>query len=163
MTRPRVDGAMSVHGDSGTVVVSSVFATTPDDLWQAVTSVERLRRWFGELTPQTGEARSFDASLTTGWAGTISVTRCEPPTHLSAELRDLDATTTVTARLELTDEGTRLTIEESGLEPRGLHNYVAGWHAQLDQLAATLLQSDDIPWRPRWEQLREHYQAQTAR
>ena len=36
MTTNRVDGAMSVHGDSGTVVVSSVFATTPDDLWQAV-------------------------------------------------------------------------------------------------------------------------------
>jgi uncharacterized protein YndB with AHSA1/START domain len=163
MTSRHVGGAMSTNGETGTVVVSSVFATTPEDLWHAVTSPERLRRWFGEITPQPGQAHSFDASLTTGWAGRISVTRCEPPTDLSAELCDDDAATTVNIHLAPTDEGTQLTIEEHGLEPQGLHNYVAGWHAQLDQLHATLQHAADVPWRDRWDQLREHYRTQTVR
>lgn len=157
MTSNSVEGSMRIDGDRGTVVVSSVFATTPDDLWQAVTSLERLGRWFGDISPLAGGESSFHATLTTGWSGTISVTTCEPPTRLSAQLRDADATTTVTAHLEPTDGGTRLTIEESGLEPDGLHTYVVGWHAQLDQLDAILRHGDEVPWRARWEQLREQY------
>ena len=158
-----VHGEMAIEDGVGIVVVSSVYPTTPDDLWQAVTSITRLRRWFGELTPHAGATTSFDAALTTGWSGMISVTRCEAPTHLTAELRDDDATTTVTAHLEPTDDGTRLTIEERGLEPVGLHIYVAGWHAQLDQLEATIRRGSDVAWRPRWEQLRDLYSAEAVR
>ena len=162
MTMTDVHGETKVENGVGTVIVSSVYATDADDLWLAVTSLDRLRRWFGDLTPRADDnATSFDAALTTGWSGRVTVTACEPPARLTAQLSDESTVTTVTATLIPTEGGTRLTIEERGLEPVGLYNYVAGWHAQLDQLDARLKGDDDVPWLARWEQLRDEYRAAT--
>ncbi|MEO7147077.1 MAG: SRPBCC domain-containing protein, partial [Terrimesophilobacter sp.] len=139
--------------------VDTVYPTLPDDLWEAITSPERLARWFGELVPRSDEATVYDATLTTGWSGPIRVDQCEPTRVIRVTLLDEDpsAVTTVTAVLDATDGGTRLTIEERGLPTEDLPTYVAGWHAQLDQLHADFSGAPAIEWRPRWEHLRETY------
>ena len=161
MSAHEIIGSTATDDGLGVVVVSSVYPVPPAELWQAITSIERLRNWFGELEPD-GDG-SYRAALTTGWCGELVVTACEPPRQLRAELGGVEATTTVTATLAPVPGGTRLVIEERGLDVEGLVDCVAGWHAQCDQLTALLTGADAVDWRPRWEELRTQYRAAAER
>lgn len=153
-----VHGTTRIDDGIGVISVDSVYPTSPEDLWEAITVPERLARWFGDLVPEGNGATAYVASLTTGWSGTISVDECERPRLIRVRFQDETPTaTTVSAVLEPTVDGTRLTVEERGLPTESLPAYVAGWHAQLDQLQADVAGAPTIEWRPRWEQLREHY------
>ncbi len=63
---------------AGAVILSRSFATTVEDLWDAVTNGERIPRWFlpisGDLEP--GGRYQFE-----GNAGGV-ITTCEPPTRV---------------------------------------------------------------------------------
>lgn len=61
----------SLQNDSRLVSVSRLYDTTPEDLWDALTNPERLRRWFQNVT---GEQKEF--ALEDGTK--LSVTGCEP-------------------------------------------------------------------------------------
>ncbi|WP_010204341.1 SRPBCC domain-containing protein [Salinibacterium sp. PAMC 21357] len=149
-----VQGQTRIVEGTGVVEVSTVFATSADDLWEAITEPNRLARWFGEVSPRRGTEDTYEASLVTGWAGTINVTQCERPQLIELTLHDDEPSmTTVRATLEPEGEGTRLTIEEKGLPMENLTPYVAGWHAQIDQLHAMLAGDPTVEWRPRWEEL----------
>lgn len=152
-----VDGAMRVEDGVGVVRVSSVYETSIDDLWAAVTDPERLARWFGDIRAADPDSSLFEAALTTGWAGELRVIDCDAPRRLRATLRDAMEQTEVVATLEQLDGGVRLTIEERGLPVGDLATYVAGWHAQIEQLEAILSGGRDVDWKPRWEQLRAAY------
>lgn len=153
-----VHGQTRVENGSGVITVTTVYPTSPEDLWDAITVPERLARWFGELVPRGDDTSTYDASLVTGWSGTARVDQCDPPRLLRVALLDDEPSeTAVTATLDVTESGTRLTIEERGLPADDLSIYVAGWHAQLDRLHADLSGAPSIEWRPRWQQLRETY------
>ena len=66
---------IDIDGQPGKVIVASrVYETTPDDLWDALTQPERIRRWF---SPVTGELKLGGRYAIEGNAsGTI--TSCEP-------------------------------------------------------------------------------------
>jgi uncharacterized protein YndB with AHSA1/START domain len=67
-------------GEARTVTISRVFATDPEDLWDACTNAERISRWFlpisGDLRPGGRYALEGNAS------GTIE--RCDPPHRIDA-------------------------------------------------------------------------------
>lgn len=154
-----VHGSTRVEDGVGVVTVTTECSTSIDDVWEAITTPERLARWFGQIQPRDLDAATFDASLSTEWSGIIRVDSCEPPRVLRVTLVDaVEPPTAVSAVLEATESGTQLTIEERGLPTDDLAVYVAGWHAQVDQLLADLINATPIEWRPRWEQLRAEYQ-----
>jgi uncharacterized protein YndB with AHSA1/START domain len=67
-------------GEARTIVVSRVYDTPPDDLWDACTNPDRLPRWF---LPISGDLRLGGRYEFQGNAsGTIE--RCEPPHSLAA-------------------------------------------------------------------------------
>jgi uncharacterized protein YndB with AHSA1/START domain len=61
------------------VVASRTYATHIEDLWNAITDPERLRRWF---TPVSGELHLGGRYQLEGNAGGI-ITACEPPKALA--------------------------------------------------------------------------------
>lgn len=61
------------------VQASRTYDTTPEDLWEAITTAERIPRWF---LPVTGELRLGGRYQLEGNAGG-QVTRCEPPRVLA--------------------------------------------------------------------------------
>ena len=67
-------------GEARSLVISRVYDTPPDDLWEACTDPERISRWFlpvsGDLRPGGRFAFQGNAS------GTIE--RCEPPHSVDA-------------------------------------------------------------------------------
>jgi uncharacterized protein YndB with AHSA1/START domain len=105
----RVGRRTLAAGEARTVTLSRVYDTTPDDLWDACTSAERISRWFlpisGDLRP--GGRFAFEGNA----SGTIE--RCEPPHAIDATWEFGGQTSWVQVRLtpEPDAGGTRFTLE----------------------------------------------------
>ena len=61
------------------VVARCAFDTSPDDLWEAITNVERIPCWF---LPISGDLRLGGRYQLKGNAGG-EILSCDPPRHLS--------------------------------------------------------------------------------
>ena len=83
------------------------YDTTIDDLWDAITSAERIPRWF---LPISGDLRLGGRYQLTGNAGG-TITRCEPPRHLAVTWEYGGETSWVTVTLTQDGAGTRLDLE----------------------------------------------------
>jgi uncharacterized protein YndB with AHSA1/START domain len=139
--------------ETGAVVVEDVFGTDQADLWNALTSPERLRRWIADVAGDLRVGGSFTARFTSGWEGTGQVVACEEPTRLEVTTQADGETTTIEARVTPAPGGTRLVIEERGLARGQLHFYGAGWQTHLEDLGASLRGEEPAPWQPRWAEL----------
>ncbi len=89
------------------VVASRVYATDPDDLWDALTNAERIPRWF---LPVSGDLKLGGRYRLEGNAeGTIK--RCDPPDALDVTWEFGGSLSWVTVRLTPDSDGTLLTLE----------------------------------------------------
>ena len=90
------------------VVARRVYATSADDLWDALTNAERIPRWF---LPVTGDLRLGGRYQLQGNAGG-TITRCEPPRALALTWEYGGSVSWVMVDLEpLGAEQTRLRLE----------------------------------------------------
>lgn len=78
--RRRVGERVLEAGTARTAAVSQVYDTGVDDLWDAVTSPERIARWF---LPVSGDLRLGGRYQLEGNAGG-TIERCDPPKGFSA-------------------------------------------------------------------------------
>jgi uncharacterized protein YndB with AHSA1/START domain len=104
----RVGSRTLEAGKARTISVTRVYDTSPEDLWDACTDPDRLRRWFlpvsGELRP--GGRYEFQGNA----SGTIE--RCEPPHGLAATWEYGGASSWVELRLTPEPDGrTRFALE----------------------------------------------------
>ena len=84
-----------------------IFNTEIKELWDAVTNVERIPRWFA---PITGELKLGGRYQLKGNAGG-EIIRCDAPTALDVTWEFYGNVSWVTVRLESVSDGTRLTLE----------------------------------------------------
>jgi uncharacterized protein YndB with AHSA1/START domain len=90
------------------VSASRTFATSPEDLWEAVTQPERLARWFGVVS---GDLRLGGSFQIKGNAKG-EITTCKPPEKLAVTWKMFGDVSWVHARLSPAPEGgTRLEVE----------------------------------------------------
>src|SRR5215813_11954508 len=90
------------------VVASRSYETTIEDVWDAITSAERIPRWF---LPISGDLRLGGRYQLQGNAGG-EITRCEPPRHLAVTWEFAREVSWV--KVDLSDDGkggTRLELE----------------------------------------------------
>ena len=88
------------------------YATSPEDLWDAVTNAERIPGWF---LPITGDLKPGGRYQLEGNAGG-EITSCDPPQVLDVTWEYAGNVSWVTVRLEPDGEGTRLTLEHTMLK-----------------------------------------------
>jgi uncharacterized protein YndB with AHSA1/START domain len=88
------------------VVASRYYATDIEDAWDALTSAERLARWF---LPIEGELKLGGRYQFKGNAGG-SITRCEPPRLLHVTWEMFGGVSWVEVTLAPEGKGTRLTL-----------------------------------------------------
>lgn len=88
-------------------VVSRAYPTTPDDLWDAVTSAERIPRWF---MPITGDLRLGGRYQLVGNAGG-TILECDRPSHFKITWEYGDETSWLNVRIAAEGTGARLTLE----------------------------------------------------
>jgi uncharacterized protein YndB with AHSA1/START domain len=89
------------------VVARRTYDTDIDDLWDALTSAERIPRWF---MPITGDLKVGGRYQLEGNAGG-EITACEPPTHLALTWEFGGEVTWVEVHLSEKDGGTLLELE----------------------------------------------------
>jgi uncharacterized protein YndB with AHSA1/START domain len=95
--------------DVRTVTASRTYATTPADLWDALTTAERLPRWF---LPISGELRKGGRYQLQGNAGG-DILVCEPPRHLKVTWEFGGAVSWLELRIAKDGPGSRLTLEHT--------------------------------------------------
>jgi len=143
----RILGSLRSAGGNGIVRMEDRYDTDIDDLWSALTDPRRLARWLGEFEGDLRLGGEFRARFfASGWEGTGRVEACEPPRHLLALTRDLDAPYELVIEATLTADGdqTILVLEERGMP--------------LDQLAAYLAGRERVDAAARWDKLQHAYQ-----
>jgi uncharacterized protein YndB with AHSA1/START domain len=91
------------------VTAARTYSTTPDDLWNALTSAERIPRWF---MPISGELRLGGRYQLQGNAGG-EILVCEPPRHLKISWEYGGQISWVDLRIAKHEEGSRLTLEHT--------------------------------------------------
>jgi uncharacterized protein YndB with AHSA1/START domain len=90
------------------VIASRTYDTTPDDVWEAITSPPRIARWF---VPVSGDLRLGGRFQIQGNASG-EITACDPPKHLALTWEAGGQNSTVDVKLTADQKGgTRLTLE----------------------------------------------------
>jgi uncharacterized protein YndB with AHSA1/START domain len=92
-------------------VAIRTYDTTADDLWSAITSPDRLRRWF---LPVEGELKLGGRYQLIGNAGG-TITRCDPPEALDLTWEMMGATSWVNVRLVSVGKRTRFELERTAI------------------------------------------------
>ena len=95
--------------DARVVVVSRTYSTTPDDLWNALTSAERLPRWF---LPISGDLRLGGRFQLQGNAGG-QILVCESPRQLKLTWEYGGQTSWLDVRIAKHVHGSLLTLEHT--------------------------------------------------
>jgi uncharacterized protein YndB with AHSA1/START domain len=154
-------GTVRRDGGFGAVRFERVYAASPEQLWDAWTAPERIRRWLG-ATVVGPLAVGSTATLVWGddpdsqvdllvqeltpprlleWRWTING---EPPTLLRVELSPAPG-------------GTLLVLDHSRLPAAQAAGLSAGWHDFLDVLASGVASGED-----RWRELLPAYRQRVA-
>ena len=126
-------------GEARTVVVSQTYKTDIDDLWDAVTSAERIGRWF---LPITGDLKLGGSYQLQGNAGG-TVTACQPPTAYDATWEMGDQISWIEVRLSPVDDGARFELHHTAIvgdhwDTYGPGAVGIGWDGMLLGLATYL-------------------------
>jgi len=107
-------------------VAIRIFDTTVDDLWDAITTPQRLARWF---LPVEGDLKLGGRYQLKGNAGG-TITRCDPPEALDLTWEFAGGTSWVNLRLTAAGEKARLTLEhiahKDGIGEEHLKKYGPG-------------------------------------
>lgn len=163
-----VVGVNSEDSSKRDFTISHIYATTPEDLWSAITEPERLARWLGPVSGDLREGGEFlfifneDDESQRSW-GRIEV--CEPTSRLEVswivpgESDESTLESRVSATITEDGDGAQLTLHHSGLTAQQATGYAAGWHAFSERLGAeTSAGRFAAPvWDARWDELFPHY------
>jgi uncharacterized protein YndB with AHSA1/START domain len=107
-------------------VAIRIYDTTVSDLWEAITTPERLARWF---LPVEGDLKLGGRYQLKGNAGG-TITRCDPPEALDLTWEFAGATSWVNVRLAADGPRARLTLEhiahKDGIGKEHLEKYGPG-------------------------------------
>jgi uncharacterized protein YndB with AHSA1/START domain len=155
MSRATSEVVATMHkaDGGGVVLVESRYDTTPEDLWEALTTPERLARWLGDVSGDLRPGGTFSATWTSTWTGTGRVEVCEPPHRLRVQMNEEGAETVVEATLTPQVDGVLLVVEASGLPLTNLPAFGAGWQVHLEDLGHHLVGTERIDWLVRWQEL----------
>ena len=137
MSSPTPFGTVARDGDRFSLSFERIYATSVADVWDAVTSADRLARW---MAPYRGELRlggRWEALNSDGSVfSTGTITACEPPhRYVTSWEYEGEDQSQVTVTVSEHPEGARLELEHEHLKDRG---YGAGWQAYLEELDLTL-------------------------
>src|SRR5688572_14472454 len=160
------DGRVSAAETGFLLEFDELYDTDVDDLWQAITTPERLSRW---MAPYRGEFRLGGRWEAIGSDGGVycggEITSCEPPREFTTTWQVIGAPPTeLVVRLEPEGRRTRLRLHHAGVTDV---DYGAGWHAYLESLARHLASPElDLTqgeaWQRRLAELAPAYEARFA-
>lgn len=142
------------------------YATTPDDLWDTLTSPHRVKRWLADLTGDLRPGGHYRLDFGDGsdpdqvTEGTIEV--CDPPLSLRVTWSFGRQGDSVVEAYLTSDRSTTWLSLRHTLPTDQAPGYGAGWHAYLDLLEAEIAGTEIPAWDPTFMRYLPHYQALVA-
>jgi uncharacterized protein YndB with AHSA1/START domain len=164
----RILGSLRTDDGTGIVRMEDRFRTGIDDLWSAITTPERLSRWYGDVDGDLRLGGRFHLRIPNALEASGHVDTCEPPHRLVVKLRDTDPQpgqpeeTVIEATLTADGDHTLLVVEDRGLPSHLLHAYGAGVQIHFENLDAYLEGRDRSDIEARWQELLPAYEALAA-
>ncbi len=155
-------GVLRAEGERCGVRFERRFSVPVDELWDALTSPERLARWLAPGSVGSGTDGAVRLEFGEGGIVTGRVLHWDPPSLLEYEWRFAGETESV-VRFELspTAEGTLLVLDHRALADPNAAGYSAGWHAHLASLSDHL-EGRDGSWDERFAAALPHYRESAA-
>jgi len=161
-----LDGVLRRRDGLPAVRFDRHYATTPDDLWSAITDPERLARW---LMPVGGDLRQGGTyTIDYGDQGVAegTILDCDPGRAFTVTWQiGGEPAGLVSAQIITGEHDPLLRLDHVQLPEDQAVGYAAGWHANLDRLAAELDENsspDDVDFGDRWTELVPGYRAMGA-
>jgi uncharacterized protein YndB with AHSA1/START domain len=121
---------------AGSVHLERLLPASPEDVWDAVTTPERLADWLGEIDGKPAHDSEFTLKMLGGAVIPCTVTRWEPSQALTLRL-DGEEPTELSFTLSEVDGQTLFVLHEEKFF-EGQEFAAAGWHLYLDNLTAHL-------------------------
>ncbi|SES12342.1 Uncharacterized conserved protein YndB, AHSA1/START domain [Lentzea xinjiangensis] len=121
------------------LVIRRRYRATREDVWDAITSPERLVRWF---LPISGDLRPGGRYRLEGNAGG-EIVRCDEPSEISLTWEIGEMSTDVLVRLEADGDSTVLTLTHAPMPGEFVPGTGAGWELGLVALEKYL--AGDLP------------------
>ena len=134
----------ALTGDEGEQTVTLVrrYPAAAADVWNALTTPERIARWYGTIvgTPPRAVGDEFEVEIGEGMVRRALLESCAAPSGLSYTWWSGDGDPgLVTIRLDaIADDATRLTVQHDRLRPHRMTQYGGGWEQNLVALAGVL-------------------------
>jgi uncharacterized protein YndB with AHSA1/START domain len=155
----RRDGLPSVRFDRR-------YATTPEDLWSAITEPERLARWMMPVGGDLREGGRYTIDYGDGDLAEGTVVECDPGRGFTVTWQiEGEPAGLVSVRIVTGEHDPVLRLDHVRLpEDQGI-GYAAGWHAYLDRLGADLdenASTDDVDFGDRWSSVVPGYREMGA-
>lgn len=137
------------RGQGERISFTADLAHPPEKVWRALTDPELLSKWLLPVTGlslEEGTDFRFAAPPQPGWDGSVDCcfTTIEPGRRLAYRWVVGDLDTLVTFTLTPTDQGTHLTLVQSGFTPNQKHNVGGaryGWRMMGSRLVELLEES----------------------
>ena len=134
----------ALTGDEGeqTVTLVRSYPAAAEEVWNALTTPERIARWYGTIvgTPPRAVGDEFEVEIGEGMVRRAVLESCAAPSGLSYTWWSGDGDPgLVTIRLDaIADDETRLTVQHDRLRPHRMTQYGGGWEQNLVALAGVL-------------------------
>lgn len=149
--------------ETGTIDLTRRYSTTPEDLWDAITSPARAARWLGVVTGDLHEGGNYlimfdeedDSQRNYG-----IILACEAPHHLRLSWQGpAEPDTVVDVSLTPDEGGTVLHLAHSRLPHGADVDHAAGWQVHLAMLEQSLTGDVEPGTWDAWHPLRIAYAA----
>jgi uncharacterized protein YndB with AHSA1/START domain len=133
-------GRVVRDADGALLVYDRTLDAPVDRVWAAVTAPDELERWFGRWTgdPASGEVALVMTAEGQTEPERVTVSACEPPTHLAVVTQGPDGPWPLELVLTADAGGTRLRFTHRLAEPYDASSTGPGWQYYLDRLEAVV-------------------------
>ena len=153
-------GTLSADGDAVTVTFEQRYDTDGADLWDAVTTPERLARWFAPVTGDLSEGGTFALGFDDGTVPGCRVTRCDAPHGFDWEWPHPVGSSSIHVEVHEEGDASRLVLVHRRLGAGSAPAYAAGWQAYLLTLGSHLAGDEPGGWWEEFDPARAAYAAQ---
>jgi uncharacterized protein YndB with AHSA1/START domain len=140
MPTPTPTGRLLVGADGRDLVLTRTFRAPIDDVWASITESERTARWFASWTGEAGPGKTIRYRLMFEEGepdGDMTISVCEPPTHLAVTSHDEHGGWQLEARLSESGGVTTLTFVQHLAPEEPVGAVGPGWEYYLDMLVAS--------------------------
>jgi uncharacterized protein YndB with AHSA1/START domain len=155
-----IQGSLGSADGFGLVRIEARLDADFDRIWSALTEIEQLAHWYGEVEGELRAGGDYRARVhASGWEGTGHVEECEPPRRFLVTSGESDDPSDKSTEVTLSREGDQsiLVVQQQGIPLDLTWAFGAGMQIHVEDLAAHLAGRGRVDAKTRFGELEPSY------